>query len=470
MTKRMRPPICWSAAGRHFRDLWIAMTIASLVLGGMVLTTQAQLGGPVLTVQANPLLVPPGGTVTFLVVAHGAGARTAIDVDVPSVLTISQNVKCVHSAWYCDEPTIAYLDGETNRLSITAPGALPGPDGPEPQVRVTVTFSVLVPKEAAPGTEYNITTSVAGLYNLLDPSSVTDKQVTTIVDVSDASGRRIPTPIPTPTAEPAASTAENPQVIRFNIEQGDIMRGMYLVPGQQGWFEVEQGFRNVAGAFILSLSVPTELALTGILRCSAVPAERCTGIDATRRADGTTAIEMTGESVVGDAVSVHFGAEVPSSVPDGARTAIRGHYAVTEASTGKVFTSDVEFPIFFIGPDVAIGASAEEGMLRVTFERSGVVREALGGCVSLDAGGRWGYRYFVCDNDSAAVRPSQSGRTILSDTDPRMGLIAVPVDAGVYTLTVESLPEGFTRQAGRGLDTITVPAEGAEYTIAGIAP
>lgn len=473
MTKRMRPTVCRSAAALRFQALWIAATLAILVLGSVVAPARAQLGGPLLTVQANPLLVRPGGTVTFLVVAHGAGARTAIDVDVPSVLTILPDVTCVHSTSYCDESTTAYLNAETNRLSITAPGALPGPDGPEPEVRVTVTFSVFVPREASPGTEYVFSTTVAGMFNLLDPNSVTDKQVTTIVNVSDPAGRRapsIPTPIPTPTAEPAASTAEHPQVIRFDIEQGDISRGMYLIPGEQGWFNVEQGFRNVAGPFTLSLLVPPELVLTGKARCSAVPAEHCTGMDVTQNTDGTTAIEMTGESVVGDTVSVDFAAEVLSRVLDGAWSTIRGHYAVTDASTGKVFTADLDYPVFFVGPDVAIDASGEEGTLRVTFERSGVVSEVLGGCVSLDAGGRWGYRYFVCDNDSAASRPSQSGRTILSDTEPRMGLIVVAVAAGEYTLTVESLPEGFTRQVGSGPDTVTVPADGAEYTVEGIAP
>lgn len=252
MTASRYTPAYPMVTGVLLRALCIALVIAAVGTTLGAPTARAQIGGPVLTVYAEPASVMPGQSVTFTVIASGAGSSAAIDVDVPNELTISEDVDCVHSTLFCDDSSISTLDADTNRLSVTAPGALPGPDGPRATARVTITFSVSVPSSAVPGTRYEIISSVRGLFNLLDPTSATDKQVSTFLNVLDGSGQRVaPQPTPSPTVEPASSVAGDAQIIRFEIDQGDIIPVTSIVPGGEATFNVYQGFRN-CGRFVYS--------------------------------------------------------------------------------------------------------------------------------------------------------------------------------------------------------------------------
>lgn len=172
------------------RALCLTIVIAAIGISMGVRIVDAQSGGPVLTVSADSTMVKPGDWVSFTVIASGSGSYTAIDVDIPSELTISDEVDCVHSTLFCNGSSVSILDADTNRLSVNAPG----PDGPGITVRVTVTFSVMVPATAIPGTQYIIVSSVDGLYNILDPFSETDKRSVTFLEVLEASGQRVSPP------------------------------------------------------------------------------------------------------------------------------------------------------------------------------------------------------------------------------------------------------------------------------------
>jgi hypothetical protein len=412
----------------------------------------------------------PGQSVTFTVIASGAGSSAAIDVDVPNELTISEDVDCVHSALFCDDSSISTLDADTNRLSVTAPGALPGPDGPRATARVTITFSTSVPSSAVPGSQYEIISNVRGLFNLLDPTSATDKQVSTFLNVLDGSGQRVAAqPTPSPTVEPASSVAGDAQIIRFEIDQGDIIPVTSIVPGGEATFNVYQGFRNVEGSFTLNLTLSTGVVLTEEPRCSNVSDESCTTVTVTPEADGTTQIEVLGTASTSDPATLDFGVGVSPNLPFGTDLAIAGRYVVTEASTGEQFETELTIPIFLVDSDFALG-NPLEGTLRVTFESSGQLSDDTGGCIDLSQDGRWNPKYFVCDNDSGAAMPSFDGWAILSDTSPTVGEIVVFLNPGTYYITAESLPEGFTLQSSLVTGQVSVSPEGDEYVFESTTP
>lgn len=192
MTPRRQASVYPAAINLARRAMCLALLIA--VVGSLLgaRTGEAQIGGPVLTVDADPQAVRPGDQVTLTVVAFGAGSYADITIDIPNALTIVGNVNCVHSTLYCSGTSVSALDASTQRLSASAPGAVSGPDGPSSTTRVTITLSISVPTSAVPGTEYEIVSSVQGLFNILDPTSTTDKRDSTVVDVLDDTGRSVP--------------------------------------------------------------------------------------------------------------------------------------------------------------------------------------------------------------------------------------------------------------------------------------
>lgn len=453
--------------------LWlfcVAVTIAALVLGDVVPNNRAQGGGPLLTVHADPLLVRPGGSVSFTVVANGAGSHAAIDVDVPNNLTLSQDVTCLHSKLYCEGSSVSILDADTSRLSITAPGAFPGPDGPRGTVRVTVAFSISIPVSVAPGTQFEIETNIDGLFNLYDPVSEVDKQVSTFVEVSDASGRCSKlAPSPTPTREPTVSTVSDGQLMaEIGLDPEAMAPEMHLVPGEHIRFRVVQGFREVIGFFTLAIRLPPELKLVDEPWCSVV-SSGCSQPFVLDNIDGTTDITVLGYNSEFEQAVLDFTAGVTPIVSIGTSTEIVGRLTVTEASTGEVYEVETTVPIHFSDADLRLAEWEEEGTLRVTFDSERPVVDT-GGCISLNETVRWGQRYFVCDNDSAAATPLMNDWVILTDTNPNVGEIVVSVVTGTYYVAVESLPSGFVQKPGKESDMVTVPSEGAEVPIESVSP
>jgi len=448
--------------------------IATLVLGGAVHTTEAQLGGSLLIVEANPLLVQPGGLVSFRVVASGTGPYTAITVDVPSDLTISQDVTCVHSTDYCDGSSATALDADTNRLSVSAPGNdVSVPDtwpssGYSPGIRVTVSFSINVPTYVSPGTLFEIDTHVGGLFNPLLPYDEEGRHVQTVVEILDASGRRVqlpPAPAPT-SALTLPGLSDTGLMVEFGLDPEDMTPEIHLVPGEHVRFKVNQGFRDVVGFFTLTIRLPREMKIVEAPRCSVI-SPGCSQPFVLESTDGTTDVTVLGYNSELERASLDFTTEVSSNTIIGTSSSIIGRLAVTEALTGEAYQAEKTIPVHFTGPDTRLAMWEEEATLRVTMVSHGQEVKDAATCITLFENVRWGNNYFVCDNDSGAAIPQflDWNWTLLSDTNPNFGEIVVSVTTGTYTVTVESVPAGFTYRPEANQNMFTVPPEGVELTI-----
>lgn len=472
MAKRRSRPVCSALWRSLCQTICITILMATVGLAFGSQSTLAQLGGPLLTVYADPEMVLPGERVSFTVIASGAGPYSAINVDVPSALTVSESVSCVHSTYYCDGSSVTRLTPEMNRLSVSAPGNdVPVPqnwptDGYSERVSVTITFSVYVPLDSPPGTRFQINSYVEGLFNPLFPYDEAGRHVRSVIEVLSTSGQRVTLPpTPAPTTVPASTTAEIAHAIRFEINQGHVLPSNYMVPGDSDTFHIFQGFSSVEGSFALTLTVPSELNIIVEPSCFVIVAETCGHLEATRNADGSTEIEVLGYSSITDPVRLDFATEVSSSVPIGASTEITGQYSVADALTGEQHETDLWTGIYFADSDTAFAASVQEGVLRVRFEYSGQLIDALGGCVALSQDGRWTSQYFVCDNDSGASEPPFNGLRVPSDNSPTVGIIEVFMEPGTYYVSLVSPPVGFNSETTSQPDTTTVSPDGAELTL-----
>lgn len=468
MTHQRRQRLYRARIGSLSWMICLALVFVTASLPISSITTHAQLGTPLLSVYADPTMVVPGQSVSFTVFASGSGSRTQIDVLFPNDLTLSNEVGCVHSPLFCDGWSVASEDSRTNRLTVTAPGNVPGPDGPRGYTRVTVTFTLRVPVGAIPGSQIQVISSVDGLFDVLEPLSTSNNRIATTIEVLGESGQRVPPPSPpTPTPVPALNTAHT---IRFDIRQGDVLPVTYLVPGENYNFTVFQGFMSVAGSYSLTITIPNGLTILGEPECNVTDAGSCNQPEVTVEASGATSVQIVGENTIADPVSLDFEVMASSSVAVEIPIEITGRYSVTDASTNMEYQSDLWSPLYFTDLDTALATSTEEGMVRVTFNNSGQLTDELGGCVALSQDGRWTPYYFVCDNDSAAAEPPVSGSAILTDFSPIAGEIVVSVTTGTYYVTVESVPAEFALESTNGPDTITVLSEGAGLTIDLLSP
>ena len=429
-----------------------------MLLSGLGQVAHAQPDGSILTVYAKPTQVEPGQSISFTVIAEGAGSYTYIDIDVPSELTISDDVDCTHSTGYCDGVLPSVLDAETNRLSVMAPGADFGPT-----VRVTVSFSVLVPKTVAPGTHLEINSTVKGLYNLYDPISATDKQVSTVVEVLDSSGRRVSPPTPTPEPAPALVPApDNHFNFRFEIRQDRFPFGRHLIPGERYTFSVHQGFRNVAGTLSLEVTFPNAIAIVDKPICAVADAAGpCEQLTVTEQAGGTTTVEVLGESSIGDPLRVDIVTMVSQSVAVGTLSEITGRYTVTDPSTGSQIGSNIRNAVYFADVETAIAAAMTEGTLQATFADAA---PGFSHCVALSQDGRWGLRYWVCDNDTTTLDAPGEGWAILTDANPEVHEIEVVVSTGAYYLIIDEPSAVRPLHSADGIEVV-VPPEGTEIVI-----
>jgi hypothetical protein len=169
---------------------------------GREVTAQA---GPLLAVHVDPTTAAPGARVDVTVIASGSGSYVSISVNVPTELAIGDDLRCIHKTSYCN----GVSSTEGGLVTASAPGVLPGPDGYGTSTQVYVTFSVLVPRSAAPGTRFEINATMDGLFNVLLPEQGTGAQTFAVLTVGGVTGRQ-PRPSPTPTTDVSRAGQELP--------------------------------------------------------------------------------------------------------------------------------------------------------------------------------------------------------------------------------------------------------------------
>lgn len=199
---------------------WLAMSIgASFLRAGLAAFLIVTLGilassqsttaqfGPLLAVYVDPSTATPGEWVGVTVIANGTGSYVRITVNVPTELTIGNDLRCTHKTLYCDNVSA------TGGLVTADARADPFAGGP---MRVTVSFSVQVPASAVPGTQYDIHASMDGLFSVLQPDLGTGAQASAAITVGGvAVPQARPTPRPTPTPKPATPLEDDGPSIRI---------------------------------------------------------------------------------------------------------------------------------------------------------------------------------------------------------------------------------------------------------------
>ena len=462
---------------RHYRArigslswvMCLALVFVTASLPISSITTHAQLGTPLLSVYVDPTMVVPSQSVSFTVFASGSGSRTQIDVLFPNDLTLSNEVGCVHSPLYCDGWSVTSEDSHTNRLTVTAPGNVPGPDGPRGYTRVTVTFTLRVPVGAIPGSQIQIISCVDGLFDVLEPLSTSNNRIATTIEVLGESGQRVPRPpVTVPTSEPTVETGPPRLLIELGFDEAVKSAPVMVVPGEEVIFEVFEDHPEVVGFFTFTMQLSEYLVPVGELSCSAIYPAGCTYPWATQNPDGTHSVSVNGYTSSSERISFSLPIQVSPNARIGESSEITGLYAVTDASTGEQFESREVFSVSYTDAKSRHASWEELGTLRLQFLLSSrLFATSTGSCVTLSENIRWGNQYFVCDNDSNQMPEELDPLrwTYASDASSAIGDIEVTVQTGTYSVSVWSLPAGFIQTPNDALVQVGVPPEGVELTI-----
>lgn len=198
------------------RMMGLAILICALSPLADVRATTAQFG-PLLAVHVDPIMAEPGARVGVTVIASGSGSRVHISVNVPRELTIGDDLRCVHKTSYCN----GISSTGAGLVTASAPGNVSGPTGYSSSTQVYVTFSVLVPQSAVPGTRYEINATMDGLFNVLQPEQGNGAQAFAVLTVEGVAGQQSGSSS-TPTNRVSEGSQEAPGAQSFFVGQTNV--------------------------------------------------------------------------------------------------------------------------------------------------------------------------------------------------------------------------------------------------------